>query len=140
MCIRDSDYIVANIRYSSVSFRQSGLVPQSVSTTISTRLGDCKDLSSVFVALANKAGIPAQLVLIDTRDNGSKDMMLPSMEFNHCIALAKIDGKDYYVELTNSYLPFGSLHYDLFNALSLVIPPHGEKACLLYTSPSPRDS
>jgi len=125
---RIHDYIVANIRYSSVSFRQSGLVPQSVSTTISTRLGDCKDLSSVFVALANKAGIPAQLVLIDTRDNGSKDMMLPSMEFNHCIALAKIDGKDYYVELTNSYLPFGSLHYDLFNALSLVIPPHGEKA------------
>jgi len=125
---RIHDYIVTNIRYSSVSFRQSGLVPQSVSKTISTRLGDCKDLSSLFVALAHKAGIPAQLVLIDTRDNGIKDMVLPSMEFNHCIALAKIDGKDYYVELTDNYLPFGSLSYNLNGALSLIIPPHGQKA------------
>lgn len=124
---RIHDYIIVNIRYSSVSFRQSGLVPQSVSKTISTRLGDCKDLSSLFVALANKAGIPAQLVLIDTRDNGMKDMVLPSMEFNHCIALAKIDGKDYYVELTDSYLPFGSLNYNLYGALSLIIPVHGQK-------------
>jgi transglutaminase-like putative cysteine protease/predicted Zn-dependent protease len=125
---RIHDYIITNIRYSSVSFRQSGLVPQSVSKTISTRLGDCKDLSSLFVALANKAGIPAQLVLIDTRDNGAKDMVLPSMEFNHCVALAKIDGKDYYVELTDSYLPFGSLNYNLNGALSLNIPVHGQKS------------
>lgn len=125
---RIHDYIVTNIRYSSVSFRQSGLVPQSVSKTISTRLGDCKDLSSLFTALANKAGIPSQLVLIDTRDNGSKDMVLPSMEFNHCISLAKIDGKDYYVELTDSHLPFGSLNYDLNGSLSLLVPPHGQKA------------
>jgi tetratricopeptide (TPR) repeat protein len=125
---RIHDYIVTNIRYSSVSFRQSGLVPQSISKIISTRLGDCKDLSSLFVALAKKAGIPAQLVLIDTRDNGSKDLVLPSIGFNHCIALAQIDGKDYYVELTDSHLPFGSLNYDLNGALSLSIPPHGQKA------------
>lgn len=125
---RIHDYIVTNIRYSSVSFRQSGLVPQTVSKTISTRLGDCKDLSSLFVALANKAGVPAQLVLIDTRDNGEKDLVLPSIGFNHCIALAKIDGKDYYVELTNSHLPFGSLNNDLIGAPSLIIPPNGQKA------------
>lgn len=122
------EYILGNIRYSSVSFRQSGLVPQSISKIISTRLGDCKDLSTLFVALATKAGIPAQLVLIDTRDNGSKDMVLPSMEFNHCIALVKIDGKDYYLELTDNNLPFGSLPPNLQGALSLLIPPHGEKA------------
>lgn len=122
------EYILSNIRYSSVSFRQSGFVPQDVSKIITTRLGDCKDLSTLFVALAAKAGIPAQLVLIDTRDNGSKDMVLPSMEFNHCIALAKIDGKEYYLELTDNNLPFGSLPYNLEGALSLLIPPHGQKA------------
>lgn len=122
------EYILTNIRYSSVSFRQSGLIPQSVSTTISTRLGDCKDLSSLFVALATKAGISAQLVLIDTRDNGAKDIILPSLSFNHCISLAKIDGNDYYIELTDSHLPFGSLNYNLLGALSLVVPPHGQKS------------
>ena len=125
---RIHDYIITNIRYSSVSFRQSGWVPQSISQIVSTRLGDCKDLSSLFVALANKAGIAAQLVLIDTRDNGAKDMILPSLEFNHCISLAKIDGKDYYIELTDSHLPFTSLPNDLNGALCLVIPPHGQKS------------
>jgi len=125
---RIHDYIITNIRYSSVSFRQSGWVPQSISQIVSTRLGDCKDLSSLFVALANKAGIAAQLVLIDTRDNGAKDMILPSLEFNHCISLAKIDGKDYYIELTDSHLPFTSLPNDLNGALCLVIPPQGQKS------------
>lgn len=122
------EYILNNIRYSSVSFRQSGLVPQDISKIITTKLGDCKDLSSLFVALADKAGIHAQLVLIDTRDNGSKDMVLPSMSFNHCIVFAKLDGKDYYLELTDNNMPFGSLPNNLNGALSLLIPPHGQKA------------
>jgi hypothetical protein len=122
------DYIVTNIRYSSVSFRQSGFVPQSISKILSTKLGDCKDLSSLFVALAQKAGLTAQLVLIDTRNNGTKDMVLPSMDFNHCIALLKLDGKDRYIELTDSHLPFGSLPSNLQGALALIIPPQGVSA------------
>jgi tetratricopeptide (TPR) repeat protein len=121
------DYIITNIRYSSVSFRQSGLVPQNVSKTISTRLGDCKDLATLYVALTEKAGISSQLVLVDTRDNGMKDMVLPSMEFNHCIAVSHLDGKDYYVELTDNNLPFASLPNTVQGALSLQIPPHGQK-------------
>ncbi|HUC79455.1 MAG TPA: DUF3857 domain-containing protein [Flavisolibacter sp.] len=122
------EYILTKLRYSSVSFRQSGYVPQDVSKIISTRLGDCKDVSTLFVELAKKAGIPAQLVLVDTRDNGSKDMLLPSVDFNHCIVLAKIDGKDYYLELTDNNLPFGSLPNNLNGALTLIIPPHGQKS------------
>ena len=122
------EYILTKLRYSSVSFRQSGYVPQDVSKIISTRLGDCKDFSTLFVALAQKAGIPAQLVLIDTRDNGAKTMVLPSVDFNHCIVMAKIDGKDYYLELTDNNLPFGSLPNNLNGALSLLIPPHGQKS------------
>jgi len=122
------EYIIKNIRYSSVSFRQSGLGPQNVSKTLSTRLGDCKDLSTLFVSLAANAGIQSQLVLIDTRDNGIMDMVLPSMEFNHCIVLAKLNGKDYYIELTDNNLPFTSLPNNLNGALSLLIPPHGQKS------------
>ena len=116
------EYIEANIRYSSVSFRQSGLVPQRASTTLITRLGDCKDLSSLFVTLAGMAGIKAQMVLVNTRNNGQKEVMLPSMEFNHCIAKANLDNKDYYLELTDNYLPFGSLSNNLNGAAILEIP------------------
>lgn len=116
------DYIQKNIRYSSVSFRQSAFVPQKASVTINTRLGDCKDLSSLFVSLASMAGLQANLVLVDTKDNGTKEMLLPSVEFNHCIVLLKTGGKEYYLELTDNNLPFGSLPNNLPGASSLVIP------------------
>ena len=116
------DYIESNIRYSSVSFRQSAYVPQRASATLTTRLGDCKDLSSLFVTLAHMAGINAQMVLVDTRDNGQKEIILPSVEFNHCIARAMLDNKSYYIELTDNYLPFASLPNNLNGALILEIP------------------
>lgn len=116
------DYIEANIRYSSVSFRQSAFVPQRPSATLTTRLGDCKDLSSLFVTLAHMSGINAQMVLVDTRDNGQKEILLPGIEFNHCIAKAMLDNKPYYIELTDNYLPFASLPNNLNGASILEIP------------------
>lgn len=116
------NYIESNIKYSSVSFRQSAYVPQRPSKTLVTRLGDCKDLSSLFVTLAQMSGIPAQMVLVSTYNNGEKAMVLPSIEFNHCIAKAMLDGKEYYIELTDNYLPFASLPNNLNHALVLEIP------------------
>lgn len=116
------EYIESNIRYSSVSFRQSAYVPQRPSATLSTRLGDCKDLSSLFVTLAHMAGINAQMVLVDTRDNGEKQIILPSVEFNHCIVRTILDNKSYYIEMTDNYLPFTSLPDNLLGAVILEIP------------------
>jgi tetratricopeptide (TPR) repeat protein len=134
------EYIESNIRYSSVSFRQSAFVPQRASTTLNTRLGDCKDLSNLFVLLARMAGIKAQMVLIDTRENGQKDILLPSVEFNHCIAKAILDNKSYYIELTDNYLPFTSLPNNLNGALALEIPlkSANENAELIKLKPASR--
>ena len=131
------EYIESNIRYSSVSFRQSAFVPQRASTTLNTRLGDCKDLSNLFVMLARMAGIKAQMVLVDTRDNGQRDILLPSVEFNHCIAKVVLDNKSYYIELTDNYLPFASLPNTLNGALALEIPvkPANENAQLIQLKP-----
>jgi hypothetical protein len=68
------------------------------------------------------AGISAQMVLVDTRNNGQKHIILPEVEFNHCIVKADLDNKKYYIELTDSYLPFGSLPNDLIGATILEIP------------------
>ncbi|WEK33510.1 MAG: DUF3857 domain-containing protein [Candidatus Pseudobacter hemicellulosilyticus] len=116
------EYIQKNIKYSSVAFRQSAYVPQRPSQTLVTRLGDCKDLSSLFVLLCQMAGIDAQMVLVDTRNNGEKAMVLPTMEFNHCIAKARLDNKEYYLELTDNQLPFASIPNNLLSALMLEIP------------------
>jgi tetratricopeptide (TPR) repeat protein len=117
------DYIAKNISYSSVSFRQSSIIPQKASKTINTRLGDCKDISTLFVSLANMCGLKSNLVLVSTRDNGTKDMILPSFLFNHCI-VKYFDEKnaEHYLELTDRDLPFKSLPPNLYQASSLTIP------------------
>ncbi len=116
------DYIVNNIRYSSVSFIQSGLVPQKASDVINTKQGDCKDVSTLFVAMCKAQGIDANLVLVNSRDNGIKDMTLPSIDFNHCIAHTVLDGKKYYLELTDDNLPFSSSYASVNHAFVLDIP------------------
>ncbi|MFQ3239797.1 MAG: hypothetical protein ACI9NI_002110, partial [Olleya marilimosa] len=116
------NYIRNNFTYSYVSFRQSGFVPQKPSKTIKTSLGDCKDFSTLFVTLAKKADLDANLVLVLTSDYGYNSLVLPSTDFNHCIAKVKINGKDQFLELTDKYLPYKSLPTSLRGATALEIP------------------
>lgn len=116
------EYICLNISYSSVSFRQSNYVPQRPMKTISTQLGDCKDLSLLFYTLAKKAGIKTNLVLVSTRDHGENTIHMPSINFNHCIIRMELDGKIYFQELTDKTLTFITLPNVVKNAQALVIP------------------
>lgn len=116
------NYVTGDFTYSYVSFKQSGFVPQKPSKTIKTKLGDCKDFSTLFVTLAKEVGVVAQLVLILTSDYGRKALMLPSTEFNHCIVKTKYQGKPQFLELTDKYLPFRALPTSLHCATALDIP------------------
>ena len=116
------NYMINNLTYSYVSFKQSGFVPQKPSKTIKSKLGDCKDFSTLFLALAKKAGIKTNLVLISTSDLGKKNILMPTTSFNHCIVRTILDGKEQYLELTDKYLSFKTLPTSLENALALNIP------------------
>lgn len=120
------NYICKNITYSNVSFMHGPIIPQLASRTITTRSGDCKDVSTLFVAMCKEVGIKANLILVDTRSNGKKHLNLPSIEFDHCIAQLEADGKKYQLELTNSKLPFGAGPVQDLAANSLLIPREGE--------------
>ncbi|SHL36130.1 Transglutaminase-like superfamily protein [Chitinophaga jiangningensis] len=116
------DYIEDRISYSSVSFRQGAYVPQKAGKTLITKLGDCKDLSTLFLAFARKAGLPANLILVSTREYGEHNMQLPSLDFNHCIIAFKANNKTWYQELTSNTLPFGVVPTALAGAQILNIP------------------
>lgn len=119
------EHIVSNIKYLSVAFLQSGLIPQKASHVLNTRLGDCKDVSTLFVAMCKEAGLQADLVLIATRNGGKHQMLLPSIDFNHCIARLKSGGKEFYIELTSDKLPFNTFYNNLLNATALNVYPVG---------------
>jgi hypothetical protein len=121
------EYILKNISYSDVPFMHSNFIPQKASRTITTHLGDCKDVATLFVALCRESGIEANLVLVSTRDNGRNNLLLPSNRFNHCIAQLKVDNKTYYLELTDTYLPFEALPLVDVGAKILPIPYKDEQ-------------
>lgn len=115
------NYIVKNVRYSSISFRQSGLIPQRPADVLNTKIGDCKDVSSLFVAMCKEVGIESNLVLVATRNFGDNQMPLPSIDFNHCIAKVNINGLPYFVELTTDNYPFSAYNINLLKAPALEI-------------------
>ena len=132
------EFIVKNIRYSSISFRQSGLIPQKASEVLNTRIGDCKDMSTLFVSMCKVAGIDANLVLVSTRDNGRQNMVLPNIDFNHCIASVNIDGKKQYLELTNDNLSMGVLPDNDKDAFALNIDEKTKSNQPFYLESNPK--
>lgn len=119
------EYLSKNVSYSSLPFRQNNYTPQKPMVTISTQLGDCKDLSVLYHTLARKAGLNTNLVLVNTRNNGENNMPLPTINFDHCIIKIDLEGESFFQELTNSKLPFGYLPQVVQNAQALVIPNKG---------------
>jgi tetratricopeptide (TPR) repeat protein len=134
------NYITGNISYSEVSFRQSGLIPQNPSAVINTRIGDCKDVATLFVAMCKEARIKANLVLVKTHDNGVLGMPLPSIDFNHCMAKVNVNNKDYYIELTSQYLPFKCLYNSGINSILLDIGDQTTTASTKFLDPDTRKS
>lgn len=115
------NYIEKNVTYSSVDFRQSGFIPQKPSKTLVTKLGDCKDLSTLFVILGNQAGLRSNLVLVQTNNNSPQRLILPNLSFNHCIVKVNLDGKETFLEMTDKYLPFNAIVKGNYKAKGLVI-------------------
>ena len=121
-------YIEENVSYSNVPFMHGPIIPQKASRTLSTKLGDCKDVSTLFVAMCKEAGLKANLLLVDTRDNGVQHLNLPSIDFDHCVAQLVADGKKYYIELTDQQLSFGTIPTIDLNSNILFIPRDGDSA------------
>ncbi len=130
-------YIAQEIRYSSVPFRQSGLVPQNPTKTIDAKIGDCKDVSVLFTSLCKAVGLDAGIVLVSNRENGKNNLALPSIGFEHAIGKVTIDGKVHYVELTTDLLPFGAFYGSSKKAFGLEISKK-EKKTLFQIDPDTR--
>jgi tetratricopeptide (TPR) repeat protein len=121
------DYIEKNCSYSNVPFLHSAFVPQSASRTLNAQLGDCKDLSALFVSMAREAGLNTNLALVRAKSLGGGDNIpLPAISFDHCIAQLHLHDSTYSIEMTNKYLPFAANTPNLVDANALCIPPDGE--------------
>ncbi|HTX20020.1 MAG TPA: DUF3857 domain-containing protein [Bacteroidota bacterium] len=119
------DFITENIRYSSVPFRQSAYVPQRARDVLVQRLGDCKDMATLCVAMLKEMGVESNYVLVNTWENGHNRNVLPGVEFNHCIVAVRLDGRVEYIDLTAADFAVGSIPSVVKGAFALPIVDTG---------------
>ncbi len=117
------NFITDKIRYSSVSFRQSAYIPQRARDVLVHKLGDCKDVATLCIAMLKEIGIPAYHVLVNTRNEGTNQYVLPSIAFNHCIVGAETQSGIKYLDLTANNFSMESAPYMDQDAFALLIKP-----------------
>jgi tetratricopeptide (TPR) repeat protein len=115
------NFITNNIRYSSVSFRQSALIPQKARDVLVNKIGDCKDVATLCIAMLKEAGITAQYVLVNTRNEGLNKNILPTIAFNHALVAVELNDSTLYLDLTAQNYPIGSIPTMDIDAFSLLI-------------------
>lgn len=102
-------YITTNVRYSHVPFRQSGVIPQKGRKTLITRIGDCKDVATLCIAMLAERDIKGHVVLVDTELSPYAKEPLPTTHFDHVIARILLEKGAMYLDLTAPDIPLGCL-------------------------------
>ena len=116
------NYLTTHIKYSYVPFLQSNYIPKDPAQTLSSRIGDCKDVAALMICLLRKVGIESYFVLVKTNDYFHQDI-LPSNFFNHAIAGYYLKGELHFADMTTDYFPYYILPAMDVGACALVVKP-----------------
>lgn len=93
------EHVVRNTRYVGLEFGIHGFKPYRTTDVYSRRFGDCKDKASLLKVMLAEAGIPSNLVLVRTRDQGTMPGNPASLAvFNHAITF--VPSLDLYLDGT----------------------------------------
>jgi len=84
--------------------------------------GNVGDINLVLTGLMQANGLDAYPVILSTRSNGTVTELYPVMtEFDYVVAQVAIDGKNYLLDATEPYLPFGVLPVRCLNGKGRII-------------------
>lgn len=131
-------WVQDNIKYIAFEEGINGFVPRQPSAIIQKRYGDCKDMAALIFAMLKSVGIPSYLCWTGSRDLPYKYTEFPSSFCdNHMITLYKNDGKNYFLDATNSFLPLTGIASFTQGKQALV--NLDEKTCEVVEMPIPNE-
>ncbi len=88
----------------------------SVKEAFENKSGNVGEINMSLINLLNAANVKTNLVLLSTRKNGLPKQNHPVMsDFNYIVAKVEIDGKDYLLDATDKFMPFGMLPFRCLN-------------------------
>jgi transglutaminase-like putative cysteine protease len=100
-------WVQDNIRYIAFEDGIAGFKPDESQNVYAKRYGDCKGMANLTTAMLKKAGFDARRTWIGTR-RIAYDYTIPSLAVdNHMICTLFLNGKTYYLDATESYIPLG---------------------------------
>jgi transglutaminase-like putative cysteine protease len=100
-------WVQDNIRYIAFEDGLAGFVPAAAQDVYKSKYGDCKGMANLMTEMLKLAGLEAYMTWIGTR-HIPYDYTLPSLAVdNHCISTVILAGKEYYLDGTEKYIPFG---------------------------------
>ncbi len=100
-------WVQDNIRYIAFEDGLAGFVPATAQEVYKAKYGDCKGMANLMTEMLKLAGLEAYMTWIGTR-HIPYDYTLPSLAVdNHCISTVYLGGKEYFLDGTEKYIPFG---------------------------------
>jgi tetratricopeptide (TPR) repeat protein len=128
--------VLKNVRYTGVEFGEASLIPVAPTETLKRKYGDCKDQSTLLVAMLRSAGIQAHIALLKTWPSQEIEQDLPGMgAFNHAIVF--IPGESpLWIDPSAGWARLGNLPASDQGRLALVIASDTSKLVLTPVSSS----
>ena len=94
----------------------------SIKDIFKKKSGTSSEINLLFIAMLRNAGIPADPVLISTREHGFTHPFYPLMDkFNKVIVSTQIEGKNYMLDATEPRMGFGRLSPECYNGQGFIV-------------------
>ena len=104
-------WVEDNIRYIAFEDGLAGFIPTPAQEVFKAKYGDCKGMANLMTEMLKLAGMEAYITWIGTR-HLPYDYSLPSLCVdNHCICTVVLGGKEFFLDGTEKYIPFGEYAY-----------------------------
>lgn len=104
-------WVQDNVKYIAYEDGYSGYIPSSAQEVLNKKYGDCKGMANLLTEMLMLAGYDARFTWIGTRDIPYSQTMPALCVNNHAITTLYFGGKEYFLDATEKYIPFGENAY-----------------------------
>lgn len=96
------EYIQNNIRYIGAHVNRGGYQPHTATEVLENAYGDCKDQTTLMVALLQLGGIDAHPALVNTYNGSQVFDDLATLNFNHMVTYITSDDGGYWLDTSGT--------------------------------------
>ena len=113
-------FVQDKIRYIAFEEGYSGYIPTAAQTVLANKYGDCKGMANLLTEMLKMAGFDAHFTWIGTREIPYPQSLPALCVNNHAITTLYYQGKEYFLDATEKYVPFGENAYRIQGKEALI--------------------